>query len=289
VTAPPPDLDALDLGGTVVGPVLRTTDKSWLAEGTHGGRPVVVKVLTSADPAWRARFAHEIDVYHALADHPAPARTPELVHTDGTRVLIVERLPGRPLGTDRYPAAVDPEPALRALAAFAGWMPAHPAPASDHAGRIDRYHRLGIVDDDVRAALQRLLAGLGERRVPAHGDPLPSNLIVDDGGRCGLVDFEFTGQNLPEFDLAVLHTLLVRVPGAQERVRARVTDADAFLAARAIVLARELRMHRALGDGPRRRHRLALIEPQWVDVVHELRRGGRRPPSALSPLRPSRR
>ncbi len=53
VTAPPPDLDALDLGGTVVGPVLHTTDKSWLAEGSHGGRPVVVKILTSTVPRCR--------------------------------------------------------------------------------------------------------------------------------------------------------------------------------------------------------------------------------------------
>lgn len=281
VTAPPPDLDALDLGGTVVGPVLHTTDKSWLAEGSHGGRPVVVKILTSTDPAWRARFAHEIGVYRALADRPAPARTPGLVHTDGTRLLVVERLPGRPLGADRYPAAAaDLEPVLQALDAFAGWAPPARAlgPSFDHAGRIDRYHRLGIVDDDSRAALHHLLTGLPEPGTPAHGDPLPSNLIVDDAPRCGLVDFEFTGRFLPGFDLALLHTLLVRVPGAQARIRSHVTDADAFLAARAVVLARELRMHRALDDGARRRDRLRLIEPQWRDVVRELR--------SVSPSRP---
>lgn len=226
----------------------------------------MVKILTSTDDAWRARFVHEIAVYRALADRQAPVRTPELLHTDGERVLVLERLPGGPLGTDRYPAAVDLEPALRAITAFRGWtpMPGVLGPAFDYAGRIDRHHRLGIVDDASRAALQRLLTGLGQPDTPTHGDPLPSNLIVD-GGECGLIDFEYTGLFLPGYDLAMLHTVLVRITGAQERVRALVTDADAFLVNRAVVLARELNIHRG-------RDRLALIEPQWTALVRELAR-----------------
>ena len=273
MTSPPPAFDGLDLDGTAVEQVLRTSDKSVVAEGSHRGRPVVVKVLTSSDPSWRVRFAREIDVYRALAVSPSPVQTPGLVHTDGARVLVLDRLPGRPLAADRYPDAglpdADVDTALQALDAFAGWAPTPGLPpVVDYTERVDRYHRHGVVDDRSRARLHRLLARLGPPARLAHGDPVPSNLLIDDAGRCALVDFEFTGLALPGFDLAVLHALLVRTPRAQDRIRALVADAgiaDAFLVNRAVVLARELRMHAG-----RRPERLALITPQWADVVREL-------------------
>jgi len=46
-------LAGLDLAGTTVEEVLHTTDKTLLAAGHRGGRPVVVKALTSTDPFWR--------------------------------------------------------------------------------------------------------------------------------------------------------------------------------------------------------------------------------------------
>lgn len=266
VTVPPPDLAGLDLGGTVAGETLRGTDKSWLAEGRRRGLPVVIKILTSTEPSWAARFAHEIGVYRTLAHRPAPVRTPALAHTDGARVLVLERLPGRPVSPDRRPDAAVPdadvEAVLCALDGFSGWSPdPRPEPVFDYAARVDRYRRHGIVDDRSRAALHDLLAGLGPPDRIAHGDPVPSNLILDGAGGCALVDFEFTGLFLPGFDMAVLHTLLARTPGVQERIRALVADAgieDAFLLNRAVVVMRELRMHGGRDDG------------RWASVVREL-------------------
>lgn len=269
MTAPPPDVAGLDLGGTLVGRVLRTTGKSWLAEGRHRGRPVVVKVLTSTEPSWAARFAHEIGVYRVLAESPAPVPTPTLVHTDGARVLVVDRLPGRTLAADRYPdhaaSRADVDAIVRALDGFSTWTPAAGLePVFDYAERVDRYQRHGIVDDRSRTALHRLLARLGPPDRTAHGDPVPSNLLIH-GSRCALVDFEFTGLFLPGFDLAVLHTLLARTPGVQDSIRRLVADAgieDAFLVNRAIVVTRELRIHTGPDDGRRTR--------QWRSVVREL-------------------
>jgi hypothetical protein len=268
VTGTPPDLRGVDLGGVEVGRVLRTTGKSWLAEGRLRGRPVVIKVLTSAEPPWPARFAHEIGVYRALAQRPAPVRTPAVVHTDGARVLVVDRLPGRPLSVDRYPAVAlpdaDVDAVVRALDRFSRWDVGL-TPVFDYRERVDRYHRHGIVDDRSRAVLHDLLTDIGPPDRPAHGDPVPSNLMID-GGVCGLLDFEFTGLFLPGFDLAVLHTALIATPSALQRVRALVADAgieDAFLVNRAIVLSREV--HNGPDDGRRAR---------WHAVVRELHARG---------------
>lgn len=267
----PAPLAGLDLGGTVVGPVLRTTGKSIVRAGRHDGRPVAVKVLTSTDAFWRATFAREIAVYRTLAASPAPVRTPALVHTDDARVLVVERLPGRVLAEDRHPEVTEPVgPALDALAAFAGWRPPPGALVAvvDYAGRIDRSHRDGVLDDRAHTALHALLAELGPPDAVAHGDPLPSNLLVD-GDACSLVDFEFTGRFLPGFDLAMLHTLLGASPQVRERIRGLVADAGIerpFLLNRAIVLARELRMHRTAPD----RALLTRLAAEWDELTATL-------------------
>lgn len=280
-------LAGVDLGGTTVERVLRVSDKSLLATGHRFGRPVVVKALTTTEALWRGTLAHEIAVYRALALAPAPVTTPGLVHTDGERLLVIDQLPGRPLDTDRYPtrALSDDEvtAAIDAVTGFAAWAP--PAgtlsPVFDYPDRLRRYR--GFLDAADTAVLARLLDELGAPDAVAHGDPLPANLLLtateDGAGAAGVavLDFEFTGLFLPGFDLALLHTLLAATPGAQDRIRVAAAaagiDARALLVNRAIVLTRELRIHRELdraGTAVLRRDRLALIEPQLHALTREL-------------------
>lgn len=290
-------LAGLDLAGTTVEALLHTTDKTLLAAGHRGGRPVVVKALTSTDPFWREKFAHEIAVYRAMADTPAPVDTPALVHTDGHSLLVIDRLPGRVLDADRYPtrALTDDEltAAIATVTRFGTWRPPPGALRAvfDYPDRLRRYAPL--LGPGPTAVLTRLCAELGAPAAPAHGDPLPGNLILfptpgqataaSPGPPAGtvtgalagaLVDFEFTGLFLPGLDLAVLHTLLAATPGAPARIRAGAAaaggDSRALLVNRAVVLARELRIHRELPDGALRRERLALIEPQFHDLTREL-------------------
>lgn len=280
----------LDLAGTVVERVLRDGDKSLLATGHHAGRPVVVKALVPTDGFWRDKLAHEISVYRALATVAAPVRTPGLVHTDGERLLIIDQLPGRVLDSERYPTrALTDEltAAITAVTGFTAWAPPAGAlaPVFDCPERLHRYR--GFFDAGDAAILDRLVAELDAPTAVAHGDPLPANMLLTTadtadprgpiGGRgsgdgVALLDFEFTGLFLPGFDLAMLHTLLAVTPGAQQRIRGAAAaagiDERALLVNRAIVLARELRIHRALdatagsGTAVLRRDRLALLEPQ---------------------------
>jgi len=263
---------------------MRRTDKTLLASGSLDGQPVVVKLLLDPDPFWVAKWRHEIGVYRLFARHHPPVRRPALVHTDGTRLLILERLSGQPLDADRYPTrAVDDRAvggALTALRALAAWHP--PAggftPTFNYPDRIRRYQAYGLLDDLDRTALTALLDACADRWQVNHGDPLPSNVLVH-GETCALIDWEFTGLFLPGFDLAMLHTLLVRTPTAREQIDAAVTEdgiAVPFAINLAMVVIRELRLHRELPSDAPHRNRLTLIEPAWQEArrrIHGLANG----------------
>jgi muconolactone delta-isomerase len=266
------DLASLDLGGAVLGEVLRARDKSLLALGHRHGVAVLIKALRTDEQFWRAKFAHEIRLYQAFTEHPPPVRVPMLVHTDGHTVLVIEHIPGHVVDAERYPEQPLDTTALDAVldtvTAFAQWSPPTGvlAPVFDYPDRVERYHRAGFFDADARGALHSLLAETPPPRQTGHGDPLPANLLLTEAGGCALLDFEFTGAFLPGFDLAMLHTLLTETPGAQARIETLVGEAGIevpFLINQAMVLSRELRLHTELPEGEFRARRLALLEPEW--------------------------
>ncbi|ASR39925.1 aminoglycoside phosphotransferase (plasmid) [Prauserella marina] len=266
------DLATVDLGGTVLGEVLRASDKSVLARGHRDGHPVVIKALCTDEEFWQAKFAHEIQLYRAFTENPPPVRVPRLVHTDGRAVLVIEHIPGHVIDTERYPDQPLPAASLDAVlhttTAFAQWNAPQGvlAPVFDYPDRVERYHRAGFFDAGDRAVLLALLNEVAPPASPAHGDPLPANLLLTEHDECVLLDFEFTGQFMPGFDLAMLHTLLAATPGAHDRIEALVDEAGIgvpFLINQAMVLSRELRLHTELPDGEFREKRLALLRPQW--------------------------
>ncbi|MBV8542367.1 MAG: hypothetical protein JO364_21240 [Pseudonocardiales bacterium] len=133
-----------DLGGAVVRQVLRAGGKSVLALGERDGRAVVIKELRADEELWRARFDHEIRLYQAFTQNPPPVRVPELVHTDGHRVLVIEHIPGRPVDAERYPEQPLPpavlDLVLDTISVFNRWTPPDGvlAPVFDYPERIAR-------------------------------------------------------------------------------------------------------------------------------------------------------
>jgi hypothetical protein len=268
----PHDLGPVDLGGAVLGKVLRISDKSLLALGDRDGLPVVIKALRSDEEFWQAKFTHEIRLCQAFTEDPPPVRVPLLVHTDGHSVLVIEHIPGHPVDAERYPdqplPATTLDTVLDTITTFAGWTPTPGvlAPMFDYPDRVERYHRAGFFDADDRAVLRALLAETPPRWQANHGDPLPANLLLAQTGGCALLDFEFTGLFLPGFDLAMLHTLLAATPGVHDAIEALVGGAAIeapFLINQAMVLSRELRLHTELPDDEFRARRLAMLQPHW--------------------------
>lgn len=271
---------AAELGAAVtVDRVLRATEKSLLVVGDYQGRAVVIKMCLTDETFWHTKFDHEIGIYRTFEACPPPVRVPELIHATNGRVIVIEHIPGQVVDVERYPtgpiAPTALDATLNTLLGFGAWNPP-PGELSavfDYPDRVERYHRIGIFDDDDRIALHRLIAAVGPIDAVAHGDPLPSNLLITDEGHCVPVDFEFTGRFAAGFDLAMLHTLLAGTPGAQSSIEAIVAEIDIetpFLLNQAMVLSRELRLHNELDEGEFRTARLALIEPQWDAVRSRL-------------------
>lgn len=274
------DLDTLAPSCPVtVTDVLVQTDKSVLATGLHGRQAVVVKMATGNDTFWQAKLAHEAEVYSTFSEHPPPITVPRLIHTDGARMLILERVAGQPLDVDRYPtrrfAGTEIGAVLATLRMLNSWHPPAGAfaPVFDYPERVERYRAKGILTDEDARALHELLATCAEPGELNHGDPLPSNLLITPDRTCVPLDWEFTGLFLPGFDLAMLHALLAHTPAALRQIESTVATAGGqvpFVINQAMVLTRELRTHRELSPGALRDNRLQLIDRLWADTRHKL-------------------
>ena len=278
----PPGLAALaaQFPGLRVEEMLCHDGKSLVAAGRAGDQPVVIKVLADGDPGWRHRQRHEINVYQIFAEHPPPVRVPRLVHTDGHRIVVMERLAGATLGSGRYPRVLTSAEVMAAITLVGrlhGWQPLPEGfrPVFAYHKRIARYHAAGYFTEDDRRALERLLARCGQPWQLNHGDPLPGNMVRLSSGEWALLDWEFTGLFLPGFDLAMLSVLLAGTPGAAAHLEdavCRTGSEDAYLVNLAVVLSRERRIHLTLPeDHPLRLARLPAIDAAWARARERLR------------------
>ncbi|WP_194835950.1 aminoglycoside phosphotransferase family protein [Nocardia sp. XZ_19_369] len=264
--------------------ILHQTDKTVLGKGTRAGQPVAVKFLLDTDPFWAAKWRHELEIYQVFARTPPPVRVPRLVDTDNARLMVLEWVDGTPVDTDRYPQQPitehHAEMILSSVAALHRWQ----APLKafevifDYADRFRRYHTLGYLGDADHDVLQRLLATTGQPDQLNHGDPLASNILLDDRDQVTLLDWEFAGLFLPGFDLAMLHTQLgAHTPQIKSHIDTSVAEAGIetpFVLNLVTVLTRELRIHRELPENPLRATRLPLIETAWSQVQQRLHQLG---------------
>ncbi|WP_030546835.1 aminoglycoside phosphotransferase family protein [Streptomyces albus] len=241
--------------------VLRRSGRSVLIVGTTGRATAVAKCLLDHSPAWTERARQEIAAYRAFVRHRPPVRVPRLVAADPDNcTLVVERMAGRPAALQRHPVEAPPradiKTVLQAVCRVNQWRP----PAGlfgvplDYAGRLNRYHELGLLTDRDTSDLQKLLHGLahaagrqggqGQGQF-CHGDALLSNFLLSPAGPV-LLDWDHAGWYLPGYDLATLWTVLGEAPAARRRI-SRLAQAagpaarDAFLVNLMLVLTREIR------------------------------------------------
>lgn len=244
------DKTQVQLEGLESGQLLRRTDKAVTSAGRWHGYEVVVKQLTSGDPHWTRRFAHEIAAYRAFAGSMPPWRVPRLYHV-GQDVLVIERLPGEPPHTDRYPPRLPGSivtAMLDALTVFAGWDPPDGplrAQATDWPARIRRYVAAGDLPAQDLTALLGAVTG-----APAqfgHGDPLTSNALIAEHHRLTFIDYEFAGLYPAGADLALLGIWLGRHdPDTARRCAERAAAGGhqhSYAAMRVLWLARERRLY----------------------------------------------
>jgi hypothetical protein len=274
-TDPAAHAAALYPGLDVTG-VLHRTGKTVLLTGTLHDRSVVVKVLTDPAPFWRAKFTREVAVYQAFASSPPPFTVPALRAADASAgVLVIDHADGHPATLDRYPLAL-PSPTvdtlLTTLAPLRRWTPPPvlAQPVFNYPDRLERYRAAGFFDETDVAALTALLRRTVGRWEFAHGDALPSNVLITNDGQATLIDWEFAGLYPPAYDLALLWVLLRATEGAREHIEAAVGDEPAvragFWTGVATVVTRELRTHRELPGHAPERARLVGLAADWDSV-----------------------
>ncbi|GAA3201815.1 phosphotransferase family protein [Dactylosporangium siamense] len=252
-----------------VGELLHRTDKSVVRAGTTtAGAPVVIKTITTDDPYWVRCRSRELAVHAAFAERPPGFRVPEVLFA-GERTTVFARLPGarlhdrRHLDADLPPATVA---AVRAaVAAVATWTPPGDTERlPDPHDTIEAEHAAGLLSEPERGELHRLVERLGPARVFAHGDPIPTNVLLHDGG-AALVDWELAGPRLPGYDWAVL--FVTGATGSPSLAAAILAETaalrEAFTVNLGLLLCREIRIHRGL-PGPAG---LDAIRDRWRHLL----------------------
>lgn len=253
------------------GPVRRSI-KSVLVPCTLDGVDVIVKHLFDDGPAWSWYARRELRVLEALAVHdarPLGFRVPRAL-ASGEAIVVMERLPGRPVAARRH--ALRPPPARwDALLACVRSIRSWPAGASvvraladlDHPdGARERMMRQRVLEDPSRP-IDWIVEGLARVGAPhreqaraalvahpvarfQHGDLLLRN-VLDDGEMLGLVDWECAGLHAEAWDAALLWPWApdpIREALAFEREPAR----SAFFACVVFAISRELFYRRRKGE-----------------------------------------
>jgi hypothetical protein len=265
------------------GELLRQTDKAITIAGRWHGQDVVAKQLTSSERHWARRFTHEVAAYQAFTTTPPPWRVPRLHYADRA-VLIIERLPGVPPHTDRYPPKL-PETAVAGmidiLTVFAEWQPppgALHAQATDWPARIGRYVAAGNLAAEDQPLLLKAVADA--TAVFGHGDPLASNAICGDHVPSTFIDYEFTGLYPGGADLALLGLWFGRHDPATEQRCADTAEAaghaHSYHAMRVLWIAREQRLYQTLFDTVVDDDHRQWLDEQAAAAIVVLRRTARR-------------
>ncbi|MFT3698895.1 MAG: phosphotransferase [Kofleriaceae bacterium] len=246
--------------GFIAGDRIRAR-KSDLLAGTLDGTAVIAKRVAKPSPVWEFYLQHELAIYRAFAAHPSGIRTPRLVAATHD-LLVIERITGAPLATQRRPAARLPIRTIGAiLDAHAQLATYAHTPASQKAPRARLRDRLledptdpgwvrdgirlcgkrGTIDAELAREIDQVLA-----TSPAtfqHGDLLLRNIISDDEDDLVLVDWECAGMHPRDWDLALVWTQLAGPARTlvEDAVRESTTRWRAFLGLVIFAFARELR------------------------------------------------
>lgn len=199
-------VDRLHHQRVVLGDLLQDNGKSLVYAATYRGEPAVVKLLTSVEPQWVQRHRVEQQVYQTAAAEGCPLRLAGLRYHDDT-ITILDRLPGTPLSTHRYPGPLPPasiHAVLDYLEPLYAWDPAGLPQVPVTQAYVERHQQDGWLSPADVSAIRILNAR--QRLRPEHGDTHAHNVLLDTA-TVTVVDLEHTARHLPGHDWALMWLL----------------------------------------------------------------------------------
>ncbi len=210
---------------------------------------------------------------------------PRLLFADADRLLLgLDFIDGQPLQRARYAqAALAPaqrDHLLAELAQLHRWRPDPQLRSSSavlvatYQARMTNYAQGGFLSGSDREALTALLNRGQWRPQFNHGDLLLSNCLATAHG-LAFIDWEYAGDYLPSYDLALLWILLAADVPTRAAIVAMVqrdepTAEYAFLINQALLLAREQKIHQQLPSTPECRARLAQLDTDMQHIRQRL-------------------
>ena len=266
-------------GFAVTGSPVRT-GTSLLLPGSIRGVAVLAKQPTDPRPFWQDRCRHEIAVYQALASAgTAPVATPSLVAAEPMHpLLVITRLPGRPLHPDRYPAGPVPgqtlQRLLHTLETLHHWQPSAAFPDDgNYPSQLAAYRGGLIPPDDFDRIIRVCLAVMPPAQLQ-HGDAHLANALDTPSG-VALIDLECTAWRPAGYDLAKLWVFL----GSALASRAAILSAlsgqagslPGFWVAVALVAAREITSHHRHPDLPGGEARIHQLHSDLNEALTRIR------------------
>lgn len=246
----------------------------WSAE--LDDRAVVVKTRITGDQFYRETFRNELAVYEAFQRHPPPVRVPAVISIcEEEGAIVLEYLAGNLVSADRYPeesawtehTVAEIVRVLEELRSYQGYaLGSSITVLHGYYECWGSYIERGLYTEQDQAILDALKSRSDWCAEFNHGDPIPSNMLID-GGNLRLIDWEFGGAYLPLYDMSVLWVLSIRVPHVQTEIQRRCLAMTrsyqlCFAANLLRVVGRETWIHGRLPDNhPSKSSRQAMLAP----------------------------
>lgn len=259
---------------------LNSSDKSFVAIGTRNDIKVIVKVLISQENTWKAKFAHEILIHDLFNKEIIPFKFAKSLFS-GDNWLIIEYIQGKEILADRYPDNILSQELVRNIlnlsALISSWDCKNKKILKiwGYEKKLEKYYERGFISSEEKNILNDLLPAYIKELEFNHGDLLLSNIMINSSNEYIPIDWEFAGLFIPGFDLALLHTILIKNDYARKSIEKIIYSKNMnipFLINKVFIMIREIKIHQELPNNISfKNERLSFLEPEWENIRQKLK------------------
>jgi len=233
----------------------------------HGNK--LIKTLISDNSVWVEKFNTEKKCYIEFKEKPIDVKTPNLIDFNEKSITLTF-IEGIAICEERYSEENIDASIIKNITndiAKINLYKSSTANKIDYKEKINKYASKGLIQSDIATKLIKAINIISFREFN-HGDMLLKNIILTPKNDIAFIDWEFAGLYIKGYDFALLHTTLALNKQAQTIIEEKVKELSIeteFLINKALVIARELKIHLELDDSLYFKHkRLDLLKEEEI-------------------------